>query len=46
MSDYDEYEEIQRDQLAKSRYDNALLMHSNCSDPEHPGCVDCEEWEE
>lgn len=48
MSKYDydiEHEVLIADIRAQGQYENTLLLHSNCSDPDHPGCVECEEEE-
>lgn len=35
-------DEIRRDDNKKRRYHLALRDHPDCSDPEHPGCVNCD----
>jgi len=47
MLDHDE--EITADMAQEIRianlYHKTLLHHPHCSDPDHPGCADCEEEE-
>ena len=40
--DYDAEDERQND-LARKRYNAALMRHPDCRDPDHPGCADCDE---
>jgi hypothetical protein len=39
-------EQRRLDAIARRRYEDALFMHPNCLDPEHPGCEDCNQPEE
>jgi len=46
---YDDYDDSYRDECAElaaedraeRNYQNALLRHPDCRDPDHPGCEAC-----
>lgn len=45
--EYDaEVEDLKAEVRATRRYNNELLRHPDCRDPDHPGCEDCEESED
>jgi len=37
-----DYSELRMRDLNESRYRSAYRAHSNCADPDHPGCEECE----
>ncbi len=37
-----DYDDAWNDVLRESRYNKQLMNHPNCSDPDHPGCEECE----
>lgn len=49
LSYYDEYDydpdayELEQEAKAERRYNARLAAHPHCMDPDHPGCVHCNE---
>lgn len=51
MLSYDEYDdpdayELAQEAKAERRYYARLAAHPHCDDPDHPGCVHCDESED
>jgi len=45
--DFDWSEDVlAADREHRRRYEDRLRAHPDCSDPDHPGCEDCEEFDE